>query len=413
MLCAPAGQAQGSPSTQSLPIEQLRKTVLYLQGDYPCHEPRMIDGVQARTPDGTLIFETVCHQVGTAFLVTVPAPELGPTRGIPLLVTSKHLIQHQRLGAPKGTMEYFGVVTVTANTLKSGPGGSFISPIPVAIKDQGFLVCSIDIADTEADVAVCPLTISDSVFDIVGISPESAITKAKIQSLMINETDEVLFSGLFLPYSGAMKNYPIVRHGRIALIPEEKIPWSTVSGQTSMQDLYLAELTSWGGNSGSPVFVRLSGAREQGGIMVGVQYQLLGVMQGYFNSERPAALDTAEVTDTAHLEVRLSDNSGIAAIVPAEKILEILAQPRIKGWVAAIRGLALAKAGKPADAEASLKQAIEVLRASDPNHPLLKQAILAYAQFLRGAGRYTEAGFQTRVANGMNATSSTPDELLR
>ena len=241
MFCAPRGGAQGIATTQVLPIEQIKKTVLYLQGDYPCHEPRMVNGAQALAPDGTPIFETVCHQVGTAFLMNYGSPELGPDRGIPLLITSKHLIQHQRLGAPKGVMEYFEVIRVTANALKPGPGESFITPIPVVVKDHGFLACSIDDHDPEADVAVCPINISDSDFDIKGISPDIAVTKAKIQSLMLNETDEVLFSGLFLPYSGAKKNYPIVRHGKIALMPEEKIPWLTISGQTSMQDLYLAE----------------------------------------------------------------------------------------------------------------------------------------------------------------------------
>ena len=42
-------------------------------------------------------------------------PELGPNRGVPLLVTSKHVLQHQRLGSPVGTLEYFDKVTVTAN----------------------------------------------------------------------------------------------------------------------------------------------------------------------------------------------------------------------------------------------------------------------------------------------------------
>jgi hypothetical protein len=412
-LCALGIDAQGDPSTQPLPIEQIKKTVLYLQGDFPCHEPHIENGVQTLAPDGTPVFDSVCPQVGTGFLVNYMMPELGPNRGIPLLVTSKHLIQHQRLGAPKGTMEYFDSIVVLANALKPNPFGSYITAIQVTVKDRGFLFCSIDNDDIDADVAVCPLSISDSEYDIEGLSPDMAVTRAKIHSLMLNETDEVLFSGLFLPYSGAKRNYPIVRHGRIALIPEEKIPWSTASGETSMQDLYLAELTSWGGNSGSPVFVRLSGVREQGGIMAGVQYHLLGIMQGYFNSDRPATLDTSQVTETAHVEVKLSDNSGIAAVVPAEKILDVLAQPRVRGWAALIRGATLEKAGKTADAEASFKQAIDVLRAADPGHPLLKQAILQYAQFLRESGRNAEAGFQFRLANAMNATSRTPDAMLR
>ncbi len=413
ILCATRGNTQSNPGTQALPIEDIKKTVVYLQGDYACHEPRVINGVQALAPDGTPIYETVCREVGTGFLMNYMTPELGPNRGVPLLVTSKHVLQHQRLGSPVGTLEYFDKVTVTANGRNLNTDGSFITQIPVSVKDHGFLVCSIDDNDNDADLAVCPINISDTDFDIEGIPADIAVTKAKIQSLMLNETDDVLFSGLFLPYHGAKKNYPIVRHGKIALIPEERIPWSSYPGQQSMQDLYLAEVTSWGGNSGSPVFVRLSGAREQGGLYAGVQYLLLGVMQGYFNSERLAALDTSAVTDTAHFEVKLSDNSGIAAIVPAEKILETMAQPRVKGTVAIFRGIVFSKAGRSADAEASFKQAIEVLRTSDPGHRLLRTALIFYAQVLRDAGRSAEASFQLRLASGMNQVSNVPDDQLR
>jgi len=239
------------------------------------------------------------------------------------------------------------------------------------------------------------------------------VTRQKIEAIKLNETDEVLFSGLFLPYHGANKNYPIVRHGKLALIPKEKIPWSTPSGETSMQDLYLAEVTSWGGNSGSPVFVRLSGAREQGGLMGGVQYYLLGVMQGYFNSERPATLDTAAITDTAHLDLKLSENSGIAAIVPAEKILEIIRQPRVKAYVSIIKGNSYTKDGKLIEAESSFKDAIDILRKSDPGHPLLQEALKEYAAMLQTAGRFPEANFQLRQSNATNETSHVPDDQLR
>ena len=166
---------------------------------------------------------------------------------------------------------------------------------------------------------MCTISIPDTIYDFKTIQLDLFATQDKIESLRLNETDEVLFSGLFLPYHGANKNYPIVRYGKLALIPKEKIPWSNPAGGTSLQDLYLADIISWGGNIGSPVFVRLSGAREQGGILAGVQYILIGIMQGYFDSDRPASIDTAQTTDTAHFDIQLTDNSGIAAIVPAQK----------------------------------------------------------------------------------------------
>jgi hypothetical protein len=359
------------------------------------------------------VFDTSCPLTGTGFLVLLPTPELGEGRGIPMLVTSKHVLRHPQLGAPNGVTEYFDKIDAFANTIQPNPEGSYIAQIPVQIKASGFLYCSIDNQNPDADVAVCPINIPDSVFDFKSLSPEMFVTQSKIESMKLNETDEVLFSGLFLPYHGAKKNYPIVRHGRLALIPKEKIPWSIPSGGVSMQDLYLAEITSWGGNSGSPVFVRLSGAREQGGVMVGVQYLLLGVMQGYFNSERPATLDTAAITDTAHLDLKLSENSGIAAIVPAQKILDVIAQPRIKALISLVKASSFGKAGRSAEAEPLFKDAIATLHAVDPEHPLLREALWEYAAFLRGAGRFTEANFQQKLADSVNKISTTPDDLLR
>jgi hypothetical protein len=398
---------------QELIIDQVKKTVVYLQGDYPCHEPHMVNDVQALAADGTPIYDTICPLVGTGFLILVPIPEMGPKVNVPLLVTSKHLIRHQSLGAPKGVTEYFNTITAMANTIQPNGLGSYISSITILVKDHGFLNCSIDNQDPEADVAVCPINISDSIYDFKGLLPDIFVTKSKIQDLKLNETDEVLFSGLFLPYHGANKNYPIVRHGKLALIPKEKIPWSNPSGGNSMQDLYLADITSWGGNSGSPVFVRLSGAREQGSLMVGIQYLLLGLMQGYFNSDMPATFDTAAITNTAHFDLRLSENSGIAAIVPAEKIIDILGQPRIKAYISIVKGMSYGKAGKLPEAESSFKDAIDTLIKNDPSHPLLKEAYKDYSMFLQSAGRFSEANFQIRLSNTINEFSRTPDDQLR
>jgi hypothetical protein len=398
---------------QELLIDQVKKTVVYLQGEFACHEPHMVNGAQASAADGTPIYDTQCLQVGTGFIVILPTPELGTGIGIPVLVTSKHLIRHQILGSPQGVTEYFDTVTAMVNTIQPNGAGSYIAAIKVPVKGSGFLICSIDNQDPDADVSVCLIVIPDSFYDFKGLLPDMFVTQSKIQSMKLNETDEVLFSGLFLPYHGANRNYPIVRHGKLALIPKERIPWSNPAGGNSMQDLYLADITSWGGNSGSPVFVRRSGAQEQGGLMAGIQYLLLGVMQGYFNSDRPATLDTAAITDTAHLDLKLSENSGIAAIVPAEKIIDIIGQPRMKAYVSMIKGTSYGKAGRLPEAESSFKDAIDTLRKNDPGHPLLKEALREYSAFLQSAGRLNDAAFQMRLSNATNEVSKTPDDQLR
>lgn len=114
---------------QELLIDQVKKTVVYLQGSYPCSEPRTVNGAPAVTPEGTPRREiTICSQSGTGFLIQAPTPEFGPQRGLPLLVTSKHLIQHQSLGAPKGVMEYFNNIAALANTIQPNSGGVVYCP---------------------------------------------------------------------------------------------------------------------------------------------------------------------------------------------------------------------------------------------------------------------------------------------
>jgi hypothetical protein len=267
--------------------------------------------------------------------------------------------------------------------------------ISVPISTQGYLLCSTDEEDESADVAICPISIGDSAFDIVSLPEGMFATKKLIDDLKINENDEILFTGLFASYTGSTKNFPIVRHGKLALIPQERIPFNG-----TLEDLYLGEVTSWGGNSGSPVFVRLTGTRETGDMMTGIQYFLLGVMQGYFNSgDVSVSFDTAAATDTAHIDLGIPNNSGIAAIVPAAKISRILSQPRVKAYVSLVRAGSLSQAKRAADAESWYKNAITILRDDPKSAPLLKSAFQLYANFLESQGRFPEAHFQQQLSN--------------
>jgi hypothetical protein len=106
----------------------------------------------------------------------------------------------------------------------------------------------------------------------------------------------------------------------VALVTNEKIEWD---GQN--MNLYLIEAGSYGGNSGSPVFFFLGSDREPGSLKLGSPIlKLAGVMQGTF-------LDAQEirVVDTAKTTISLS-NMGIAAVVPAYELKEILDSDVIK-----------------------------------------------------------------------------------
>jgi hypothetical protein len=61
---------------------------------------------------------------------------------------------------------------------------------------------------------------------------------------------EVLYFGLFSSHVGEARNQPITRFGRIALVPDEPVFW-----EDSNVRVILAEIASFPGPSGSPVFI--------------------------------------------------------------------------------------------------------------------------------------------------------------
>jgi hypothetical protein len=119
----------------------------------------------------------------------------------------------------------------------------------------------------------------------------------------------VFFTGMFVPFQGQQRNCPIVRFGRVAMMPDEKITNDQVAF-----DAYFVETFAFGGNSGSPVFFYSS--TEDKPVM------LAGVMKGYFVDFEPV-LSAKSIADTKSASMS-QNNSGIAIVVPAEHIRRIL-----------------------------------------------------------------------------------------
>jgi len=164
-----------------------------------------------------------------------------------------------------------------------------------------------------------------NIFDCKWIPVDMITTKEIFKESRIREGDDVFFIGLF-PYYGNQRNYPITRFGRVALITDEKIPWKDKKEEVpKMLDLYLVESQSFGGNSGSPVFFYLNATREPGSIVIGAPTLLLaGVMKGCY-------LDAKEiqVAETSKIPISL-ENVGIAAVVPAYRLYELLFSDELK-----------------------------------------------------------------------------------
>jgi hypothetical protein len=150
------------------------------------------------------------------------------------------------------------------------------------------------------DVSVLPKAIFGD-YKIRAVDESLFVSADHFRKKQIQMGDEVFFTGFFRSFYGATRNYPILRFGRLSLVSEEKIPWNG-----KMLDLYLVEARSFGGNSGSPVFFRPSVERSPGSFVVGGPTLLLGgVLKGYFGEPT-------------------GENSGIAGVVPASHLREIL-----------------------------------------------------------------------------------------
>jgi hypothetical protein len=188
--------------------------------------------------------------------------------------------------------------------------------------------------DPAVDVAALPLALPKEQLDQITYPIDSFATESTIDSEQIGVGDEVFITGLFHVHRGKRRNIPIVRVGNIAAMPEEQI--ETGMG---LADGYLIEARSIGGLSGSPVFVHLGTARimnEHLYFATGQTiYYLLGLVHGHWDVPIPDVADFDELAVDATGQGR-AVNMGIAIVVPASKILEVIQQPVIREYEEAV-----------------------------------------------------------------------------
>jgi len=134
--------------------------------------------------------------------------------------------------------------------------------------------------------------------------------------------DEVFVTGLFTKITETTKNIPIVRTGSVAMLPGEKIPFGD-----KLIYADLIELRSFGGLSGSPVFVRetvqiphqLFTKRGQVVPLWGMgPFWFFGSIIGHW--DEPANFTPLQ---------KEAVNMGVSPIVPAHKIKEIILQAEL------------------------------------------------------------------------------------
>jgi hypothetical protein len=179
--------------------------------------------------------------------------------------------------------------------------------------------------DASVDVAVLECGLPKGADHLV--MPSSAMIKTSEMSDVPLGSD-VMVAGLFSHHSGTDRNIPIVRSGSLACVTEEKVP---LIGYGEAE-AYLIEMHSTGGISGSPVLVRAPPPNFEPGVMVGgLPYHFIGLMHGHF--EKPLKAKGKMQFDND--EVLAMINTGIAIVVPAEKIDEVIdlyiANPKKRG----------------------------------------------------------------------------------
>lgn len=290
-------------------------TFIYIETERP-QDKQLLERLSHLCEDTNLGRPVILCPAGTGFFVGVP-DSANQADSYVYLVTAKHVLFDS-----KTNLLYPKIVT----RLNKRGGSILKGEIPLVAHGTDRTVYFH--SDPTVDLAVIPTGWPQ--IDIIDGKwlPEAFVPdRNTLKRLHIEEGTEVFFTGLFTQHIGAKRNYPIFRFGHLALITEEKISWG--SGQ--MAELFLMESSSYGGNSGSPVFFLLDLIRPPEHLRNGPLH-LAGVMSGAFQDIRKAVIkksgedEGAQVDQAARqtMEMSFATNIGIAGVVPSYKLLEIL-----------------------------------------------------------------------------------------
>jgi len=222
--------------------------------------------------------------------------------------------------APQLASKRFGYFITAAHVAKGLSG----RPIYFLVNKRGGGLATVEAwgdewlghpTDRSADVAAIPVGLNPEA-DLSCVATKHFIGQMDFANDSVNVGDEVFITGLFTEAVGQHRVLPIVRHGNLAMLPDEQI-------QTDMgyADVHLIEARSIGGVSGSPVFVRT----------VEDKIRLLGLMHGHWDIKESELNDPSICQDRKH-----GVNLGIAIVVPAIKILETINSAEQLEWRAAM-----------------------------------------------------------------------------
>jgi hypothetical protein len=245
------------------------------------------------------------HILGTAFIVGEPLVEEEPDARILFAITAAHVVKKIAERTDDGKSY------VRVNDVDGGSVVGFVKLSEWVLHD-----------DPRIDAAATVFWM-DPKYDLHFIGTESFVTDQLIKEEQIGPGDDLFFPGLFSKHHGRQANLPILRLGNIASMPSEPVRTKDYGAMMA----YLAEARSIGGLSGSPVFVHTGPFRAKDGRNLswcGPKAWLLGLIHGHWDFDDTPDSEDDDLTEDAAGQ---SMNMGIAVVVPATCIRELLDQP--------------------------------------------------------------------------------------
>ena len=242
----------------------------------------------------------------TAFYIGAPVGESTGSYYQAYVVTARHVVNEARAA---------GLSLFVRMALPDGSTSD--EPIPV---DKWHL-------HPRSDVAMAPIFLkSDRAARCLRAGNLMRMESAR--AVGVGAGDELVAIGLYANRPGRERPLPIARFGHLSRMPDEPIPLKVDSvTRSSPVDVYLADLASWGGQSGAPVFIHVSTSRIPGQLIwtAATGVSLLGLLHGHEEVLAPV-LEVRDGT-RSRLEGEIALNAGISVVVPADHILDLLNDP--------------------------------------------------------------------------------------
>jgi hypothetical protein len=158
------------------------------------------------------------------------------------------------------------------------------------------------------DVSICPIDLTDDRLRYAHADTSLFITEPRIKEHNVGPGDEVYMVGRFVNHEGRQRNLPTVRFGGLSMLPYEKM--KNVLGVEA--EHFLVDIRSISGFSGSPAFIH------------SLPFAWAGIRKPVPFGPWLLGLDCGHMAIPNHPDL----NSGMAAVVPAWRIHDLLFQEK-------------------------------------------------------------------------------------